>query len=67
MNTLELADYLSIIGYNVYKKEGVDIEALLTGCFNVKPIDYDKLERAAEKEGFVLNGNYWMKKEECVS
>lgn len=58
MNTLELAHYLSIIGYNVYKKEGVDIEALLIGNFNAKPIDYDKLEKAAEKEGFVLNGNY---------
>lgn len=62
MNNFDFAHYLSMKGYDVYEKEGVDVEALLFGetDYNVRPINYDELKKAAEKEGFVLSNDYWI-------
>lgn len=67
MNTVELAEYLSMGGHSVYEKEGVDIEALLLGHVTPRPINYDKLKLAAEEEGFILTDVGWVKERIKVS
>lgn len=63
MNNFEFANYLTMKGYFVYDEQGLDIEALLFEDFDPRPINYEKLKKAAEKEGYILTEMGWMKQE----
>lgn len=62
MINFELADYLRMKEYLVYDKSGIDIEAYLLEITCSRPINYEKLNLAAKKEGFVLKDNVWINK-----
>lgn len=54
MNWFEMADFLSSRGYHsVFKKNGVDVEALLLG-YNYRPINAEEVKKYAEKEGYIF-------------
>lgn len=61
MNNFEFASYLSMKGYPVYMKRGLDLESLLFEEYELRPINYDKLDAAAKKEGYVLTEVGWVK------
>ena len=61
MNNFEMASYLEMKGHKVYDN-GFDIEAYLLEDYSARPINYDKLTKSAEKEGYILTDGIWRKK-----
>lgn len=64
MNHYEMAEYLMSKGYKVFSDEkGIEFESFLLGL-NTTPIDYEKLYKVAEQEGYEYHSRYgWVEKE----
>lgn len=62
MNDIEFAHYMSMKGYSVHEKEGINMDSIFNDDLDPRPINYKELEKAAKKEGYIYSQSLWVKK-----